>query len=179
MRTDNGNPSPVQSGPATRCAGLGLRAIAMFYDALLVLAVLFLLTGIVVSARHLRAIAPGEPLWQCTLLAAMYVYFGWFWTHGGQTLGMRAWRLRVVNEDGTGLSWRQSALRFLGALACWGTLGLGYLWALFEPRRRAWSDLLSGSLVLRMAPPPPPRGAQRENGAPATDVPASRITPPE
>lgn len=47
-------------------------------------------------------------------------FFGWFWTHGGQTLGMRAWRLQVVGRNGEALRWPDAALRYALTMLCWG-----------------------------------------------------------
>ncbi|OGI41569.1 MAG: hypothetical protein A2150_00620 [Candidatus Muproteobacteria bacterium RBG_16_64_11] len=44
-----------------------------------------------------------------------FLFYGWFWTRGGQTLGMRAWRLRLTRADGGPVTWRRAALR-IGAL---------------------------------------------------------------
>ena len=34
----------------------------------------------------------------------MTAYFVWCWSHGGQTLAMKTWRLQLVNKDGSALS---------------------------------------------------------------------------
>jgi len=58
----------------------------------------------------------------CSLLLRLYLtglaalYFIYCWTHGGQTLAMKTWRLRVVMKDGGPLSLRTAVYRYLGAL---------------------------------------------------------------
>ena len=76
------------------------------------------------------------------------MFFTWFWVHGGQTVGMRAWRLRVVSFDGERIGWRTAAIRFLLAIVSAAMLGLGYLWVLIDPERLAWHDRLSKSRVV-------------------------------
>ena len=46
-----------------------------------------------------------------------YLFFTWFWTHGGQTLGMRAWKMRVVTDKGEPLNQQQATSRFLWSIA--------------------------------------------------------------
>ena len=64
---------------------------------------------------------------------------------GGQTLGMQAWRIKLVAIDGSKLRFSQALLRCLGAAISAGCLGLGYLWKLVDRNNRYWHDYLSGT----------------------------------
>ncbi|MCM2680417.1 RDD family protein [Echinimonas agarilytica] len=78
------------------------------------------------------------------LISAVALFFIWFWTHGGQTLGMKAWRLRIQNEDGSTIHLRQAIVR-----VCFALGGLGNLAILVDPKRkRALQDRLSDSVVI-------------------------------
>ena len=81
-----------------------------------------------------------EYFYRGALLAALAGYSCYCWTHGGQTIGMLAWRLRVVREAGGALDWPLALLRFVAACVSLGAAGLGLLWVLFDPARRAWHD---------------------------------------
>ena len=70
------------------------------------------------------------------------------WTRGGQTLGMRAWRCRLVAADGEPVGWGQTVARFAAALVSWAALGLGFWWALADPERRTWHDRWSGTRIV-------------------------------
>jgi len=88
---------------------------------------------------------------QLYLYAICVLYFTWFWTHGGQTLGLRTWRLRVMAADGCSeVDWRSALLRALAAQLSWLALGLGYLWALWDRDGLTWHDRLSGTRVVRV-----------------------------
>ena len=139
----------------TRPAPVGLlrRLAAIAYDACLLFAVLFVATALVLPFTGGQAVAPGNRLFFLYLLAVSYLYFAWFWTHGGQTLGMRAWHIRVRASDGGAVTWKRAALRFLVSLLSWGALGAGFLWAAFDARRRAWHDRLSHTTLESAAPP--------------------------
>ncbi|NIR60818.1 MAG: RDD family protein [Gammaproteobacteria bacterium] len=131
-------------------AGLPRRLAALVYDALLLFGVLFA-AGAPVVALVDAAVLPGgrfHVLYQAYLAAVIYLFFGWFWTHGGQTLGMRAWRLRVQRPDGTTLGWGRALVRLLAAVLSAGALGLGYLWILVDREGLAWHDRVSGSCLV-------------------------------
>lgn len=123
----------------------------MTYDSLLLLAVLFAaglpLPLIPEPARHLPMV---RYLTFSYILAVSFAFFGWFWTHGGQTLGMRAWRFRVVGDDGRPLTWKQALYRFLWSILSWSVLGAGFLWCLFDSSSRAWHDRMSGTRLVRL-----------------------------
>ena len=132
-----------------RHAGLLRRLGAMLYDG-------FLLTGVMIVAAiplpFFQSAADGSvwvrTLIQIYLILGCFLFFGWFWTHGGQTLGMRAWRLQLRRIDGQNLAWSTAVVRFLGALLSWLPLGLGFFWVALDPQNRAWHDRLSKSIVV-------------------------------
>ena len=132
-----------------RHAGLLRRLGAMLYDGLLLAGVM------IVAAIPLPFFesAADVSVWVRTLIRiylvlVCFLFFGWFWTHGGQTLGMRAWRLQLRRIDGQNLTWSTAIVRFLGALLSWLALGLGFVWVAIDPQNRAWHDRLSKSIVV-------------------------------
>ena len=131
-------------------AGLWRRVAAMVYDGLLVLAIWLLTLLLMVVANGGEAVY-GAPV-QSLLFLELATFFVYFWRTGGQTAGMRAWRLRLVSDIGGPISLNQAMLRLFGALAAFAALGLGYLWALFDRQGRTWPDLLSHSRIVRQAP---------------------------
>lgn len=153
--------------PAMRGAGLFRRLAALVYDSFLLTAMLFVATAVVVAFHKGEALPPGQRLYSAYLLVITFVFFGWFWTHGGQTLGMKAWGLRVFTRDGGELGWRHAARRWLAACLSVGSLGLGYLWILIDPEALAWHDRLSGTRVVWIARPNRPLERETEaSGAP-------------
>lgn len=71
-------------------------------------------------------------LLQVFSLALVAGYFLWCWTRGGQTLAMRAWRIRVVYANGAPLTLVGAILRLLLAGAGIAVVGLGLWWALVD-----------------------------------------------
>jgi uncharacterized RDD family membrane protein YckC len=139
--------------PARAGAGPLRRFGAMLYDALLVLALMFLVTALFLPFTGGEAITPDkagamERVYQVALLLAIVLFFCVFWTWRGQTVGMVAWRLRVERDDGTLLTWRDALLRLAGACVSFAALGLGYFWIWIGRDRLAWHDRWSGTRVV-------------------------------
>ena len=137
----------MQTDPAP--ASLLRRIAALFYDALLLAGLVMVLTLVLVMVRGGDAIPPGSWWFGMVLLGVNFLFFGYPWTHGGQTLGARAWRLRVTAMDGGGLDWRQAALRYLAAWLLLLPPGLGLLWARWDRDALCWHDRLSGTRLLQ------------------------------
>lgn len=125
---------------------LARRLAALFYDALLLIGVMFF-ASLPVTVASGEAIHSGTLGFQLYLLAIIYIYLAWQWTHGGQTLGMKAWRLRLVTSSGGTVDWPATLRRFFAALLSIASLGLGFLWLLFDKDRLTWHDRLSGTRI--------------------------------
>lgn len=161
---------------ADTAPGLFRRLAVLVYDAIVMLAVLFLATALALPVTHGEAVAAESPLFQLYLLVVMFLYLGWFWTRAGQTVAMRAWRLLVVDNDGSAIGWGQALGRFLAALLpmlpglLWLELSgehgnrlvlvaillpwLGsFLWVAVDPQKRALHDILSATRMRQYAPP--------------------------
>ena len=129
------------------------RFLAWLYDLLLLLALLFATSLIAIAINRGQAIPPGT-WWYDLLLAAVVVgFYVIFWVKGGQTLGMRAWRLRVVDERQRPLGFAGAIKRCLAGIPTWLPVGIGFLWMLVDPQQLTWQDRLSGSRVIRLNAP--------------------------
>ena len=132
-----------------RPARLGWRLLALTYDALPVLALLLIASALMVLLRGGRTVEQ-SPVWAAVQFMVFWLigggYFVVSWRRGGQTIGMRPWRLLVLAADGTFASWRALWLRYL--VACL-TPGLCLLWALVDRERRGLHDLAAGTHVVR------------------------------
>ena len=122
---------------------------AMLYDALLLVALWFLAVAVWLPFTGGEAI-PYPGLLRVWLLAVSFGFFGWFWTHGGQTLGLRAWRLRVERADGAPLTWRDALLRFGLMIPSVGLAGLGFLWGFIDRAHATVHDRWSKTRVVRL-----------------------------
>ena len=120
------------------------RLAAQIYDFFLLIALLFLATALLLPFTTGEAVSAQQLLiYRIYLAVISFFFYGWFWTHGGQTLGLRAWKIKVLTLDQKPISWNQALLRFATAIVSWGFFGLGFLWILIDKNRRGWHDHLS------------------------------------
>ena len=161
--------SSEQKAPATLTsartpAGLGRRLGAMGYDALLILGVVMLVHFPLVMALGIAV--PRRMSWALWVLITV-VFYTYFWVRHGRTLGMQAWRFELRSDaTGNGVSVTQALLRFMVLMPALLLIEAGevyrpsvivglvylqanFLWMLFNPERRTWSDMVSGSRMLR------------------------------
>lgn len=140
------------------------RLLSLIYEFFLLLAVL-MIAGVIfhLIIRDTEA-AYFMPLFQFYLLIVMGTYFVWFWTHGGQTLAMQTWKMRVVAANGNKLEIRQAIVRYLlvvasvllfavGGVLLLGVAGvmffcIGFLWATFDRDKQFLHDRLAGTRVV-------------------------------
>jgi uncharacterized RDD family membrane protein YckC len=136
-------------------ASLFKRLGAMLYDFLLfgsaVLVVGFISMLAITSLTGTQNVAPGSlfaKLFFAYLLIFGYFFFGWFWTHGGQTLGMRAWKLEVITLNGQSINWTQALFRYIYSIISWMPLGAGYLWMLVDKNNLTFHDRISKTAII-------------------------------
>ena len=120
------------------------RLAAIIYDLLLLISVLFVATALILPFNAGQAISDSQmKFYWFYLLTISFIFYGWFWTHGGQTLGLRAWNMQVLTIKGEHITWFHAFLRFSIAIFSWSTLGLGFFWSLMDVDKRCWHDKLS------------------------------------
>jgi uncharacterized RDD family membrane protein YckC len=148
LRSQRAIPNAIAAAPARDPPpGLLRRLAALVYDLLLLLAVLAAATVCWLPFTGGQAVTPDHAGYRLFLLGLSFWFYGWFWTHGGQTLGMRAWRMRIYAVDGRPIGWGRAVRRFAAAAVSAVALGLGFLWPALSDQRKAWHDLLSGTFV--------------------------------
>lgn len=123
-------------------AGLLRRLAGGVYD-LFLLVGLWLISGLLLLPFHGGQAVDGHDPWvRLYFLFVPYLFFSWFWMHGGQTLGMRAWRMQLRSHDGGPVEWHQAVIRYVAAWLSWLSL-IGMLWCLFDDQRRSLQDIAS------------------------------------
>jgi uncharacterized RDD family membrane protein YckC len=143
---------------APEVAGLGRRALALLVDQCILMTVLGifflgalvalrrnnLTTGLFLTAEGLQASALPFALLAALLSLAYCIFF-----HGsaGRTPGKALVGIEVRTGAGGSITCGRAILRWLGAALGLASAGVGIFWAVFEPRRRGWADLISGTVV--------------------------------
>lgn len=130
-------------------AHLGWRLLSLIYDALPMIAILFFSSIILLAVNGGKPATPGT-LWAFFTVLVYWSIVGAYavfsWHRGGQTMGMRPWRLLVVSKDGANASIKALCLRY--AIASLSG-GLVLIWCLFDSQKRGLHDLASGTLMVR------------------------------
>jgi len=168
--------------PAFTTPSLVRRLCSMLYESMLLFGVLFFAGWIfstLLQQRHALYLRNGLQDW---LFVVIGIYFIWFWSHGGQTLAMKTWRIRLVTAKGQRVGIPRALGRYLlawcwcvpGLIAAWLAGAQGWLlilipamnlllWALtvyLDPERRFLHDRLAGTRLVD-ATIPPPKAARR------------------
>ena len=128
----------------------GLRRIAaIFYDSILLTGILFAATAFLLTFNNGEAFQPGNLIYSAALILISGIFFTWFWTHGGQTLGMRAWKIRLEKADGTPCDAKAAISHWIVGMILGSLMGLGWWFALIDRKGRALQDVICRTRVLR------------------------------
>ena len=77
-------------------------------------------------------------------------YFVWCWIKSGQTLATQAWKIKLVNNAGTTLSYRQALVRYVFASVSTLVFCLGFFWAIVDKDRCFLHDRLLKSRFIKL-----------------------------
>ena len=144
--------SSLERSPAL----IGWRLLALLYDFFPLLALWFVTAGAFTWA-HGDAVRGGwlGMLEFCVLVAITALYAILSWKRGGQTIGMRPWRLRVVTPADGEPDSKALWLRFCVGSLSLAVAGLGFWWAWIDRDRLTWHDRASGTRMIRFSKPGP------------------------
>jgi len=157
---------------ASTAPGLLRRMAAFVYEGVLLFGVLFVPEFLLLKLAHRFEFLQGEAVRNSVLFGVLAVYFTGFWSHGGQTVALKAWHLRIVDRNGNQLSWRRALARYFaswlwflpaliaihltGGLHSWSKLFGGLMAgvlayvvaARLHPRRQFLHDLICGTQIV-------------------------------
>lgn len=152
------------------------RLLAAFYDSLLILASLFFATLLTLPFTKGEIAAENNIYMSIYLFSVIIFFYGWFWTHGGQTLGMRTWKQKLVSLNEKSVSWQQSFLRvitgapawilllislllwmfpekthatkYIANIPAWLMVLVSFIWVLLDNRNGNWRDKITGTKIV-------------------------------
>jgi uncharacterized RDD family membrane protein YckC len=131
-------------------ASLGVRLLSLFYEAVLLFAIIFLASYLFLSLARDAQSGFARLVFQAYLLAVCGAYFMFCWVRSGQTLPMKTWRLRLVTPSGGPITVAMAFKRYLAAVPAMLS-GIGILWALVDRERQFLQDRLAGTRIVRLA----------------------------
>lgn len=167
----------AQPAASAATPGLARRMAAFVYEGVLMFGVLMSAGFLYSSLTQQRHALQGHAGLQAFLFVVLAIYFVGFWSHGGQTVAMRTWHLRLVARDGAPVSQWRALLRYLASWV-WFLPALAVAWAadlhsaaqifalmavgviayallaLLHPQRQFWHDALCGTRLVTWRPAP-------------------------
>ncbi len=129
---------------------LARRLGAILYDFLLLVTILVFASLIIVIPFNINPEHPLFIVYQLYIYTISFLFYAWFWTHGGQTLGMKTWKFKIISINGTNVNWANAFIRFTVAIVSWLPFGLGYIWSMFDTKKRTWHDIVSKTQLIRI-----------------------------
>jgi uncharacterized RDD family membrane protein YckC len=155
--------------------GLARRMACFVYEGVLLFGVLMIASYLFSSLTQQRHALVGRHGLQAFLFVVLGIYFVWFWSHGGQTVAMKAWHLRLVTASGGAVSQARALARytlawlwFVPALlalylspirsvpAMFAVITVGVLTyaalARLHPQRQFWHDAACGTRLVSWRP---------------------------
>lgn len=124
------------------------RLASLLYDTVLLLALLLAATFVFLLLFGDATAYPQRFFLQLYAWLVAAAYFVWCWLHGGQTLAMRTWHIRLTSRSGGPISRVQAIQRYLWASGGLLFFGAGFLWALFDRQGLFLHDRLAGTQLI-------------------------------
>ncbi len=167
--------APAQPVDAFETPGLARRLAAFLYEGVLLFGVLMIAGYLYSSLTQQHHALRGQAGLQAFLFIVLAIYFVWFWSHGGQTVAMRAWHVRLLTHDGRPVGPARATLRYLASwvwfvpalVTAWlaglhsaaqiftlmavGVIAYALLSRL-HPQRQFWHDALCGTQLVTWRP---------------------------
>ena len=129
--------------------GIPRRLGAFFYDLLLIMSLWM------VTLWAWILINDGEAIYgslvQLVLMMEFIAFYIYCWTRTGQTLGMRAWKIKIVDVDGENPTLKQSIVRLIVLPVSWSVFGLGFFWFYFSKTQQTWHDRFSRTFTVKLS----------------------------
>ena len=137
-------------------APLWRRLAAMVYDLFNIIGISFLL-GAILFFSVAQIFNNGEPVGALPFpvtasyfFIIIFFFYSTFWRRKRQTLGMKAWGLRIANElkPQHAMSIGQCMLRIAIGFFSIGLGGVGFGWALWDKQEKTWHDHASFTRIV-------------------------------
>ncbi len=158
------------------------------YEGMLMFGVIFLAGYLFGALSQTRNAMDNRNALQAFLFVIFGIYFVWFWAKG-QSLAMKTWDIRVVDEQGQRISQQRALLRYVmswlwflpplvgswlldipakqGAFLAMGWVVIWAFLARFHPQKQFWHDAFAGTRLITWKGPAGPKWFSRKDKAAA------------
>lgn len=121
---------------------------AATYDIFLAFSLAFFIVGVILIAFFEKQAQTGSWMFAVSLITT-YFYFTWSWTIGGQTLGMKAWKIHITQDNGKLITHKQAFIRFVLSILSFSVVGLGFIYQLFNENNLSLHDKFSNTRLMK------------------------------
>lgn len=129
-------------------APLFRRFAALVYDSFIVFSFLLLLTTLALIANNGQSLLAYRVYFLAYLIVGTGLFLSWFWYRSGQTLGMLAWKIRLVDTQGKPLLWSKALWRYFLTIPSLAFGCIGLLWCFFDKEKQSLHDRLGGTRLI-------------------------------
>ena len=131
-----------QSGVTYELATFGSRAVALIIDQIILFGISIIIGTLTPNTSDTVALIIG--------FAINFLFHYYFWTQrDGQTPGKLYLDIKIIKSDGSPINSTDTLVRVIGYMFGGLSLGIGYLWALFDPNSQAWHDKMARTYVVK------------------------------
>ena len=125
------------------------RLASIFYDGVLVVAIV-----IITSLPFYSFNVEESFLLKLTMQLYFYLiikyFFVWFWVNSAATLGMKSWKIKIVDINGNNISYKKAIVRFNASILSISIFGLGFLISLFRKDKKCLHDIISRTQLIKI-----------------------------
>jgi len=123
------------------------RIAALIYDSLIIFSYLLLMTALAMLVTQRTSFLPFRSLFLSYLIISLGLFLTWFWQRDGQTLGMLAWKIKLIDKNNQKLTWKKAWLRYFYLLFSVAS-GIGLLWCLVDKQKQSLHDKLANTKII-------------------------------
>jgi len=125
------------------------RIASMLYDSVLIVALLIVMSLPLISFNIQENIILKTTVQIYSYLIIQY-FFVWFWVNSSGTLGMKSWKIKIVDNNGNKITYRKAILRFNIAIISILIFGIGFILSIFRKDRKCLHDIISKTILIKI-----------------------------
>ena len=125
------------------------RLASIFYDGVLVVAIV-IITSLPFYSFNVEESFLLKLTMQLYFYLIIQYFFVWFWVNSAATLGMKSWKIKIVDINGNNISYKKAIVRFNVSILSISIFGLGFLISLFRKDKKGLHDIISRTQLIKI-----------------------------
>ena len=125
------------------------RLASIFYDGVLVVAIV-IITSLPFYSFNVEESFLLKLTMQLYFYLIIQYFFVWFWVNSTATLGMKSWKIKIVDINGNSISYKKAIVRFNVSILSISIFGLGFLISLFRKDKKCLHDIISRTQLIKI-----------------------------